>query len=151
MFCSDKQAKTGRLDCRDCQQIFTVSPRLRNLPSRSSPLRSSQCDTNHLTQPIDVYSEWIDACEIANQHMYAPQPGKKRRRNDDDDPDDDDENSDPREDSEEAAPRKKLVKGGKSLAQQEREMEEEGDELPDIADLSRTARRQVVEDDEDDE
>ncbi|CAN6165043.1 unnamed protein product [Urochloa humidicola] len=41
-------------------------------------------DANALTEPIDVYSEWIDACELANEGVR----NVCRRRSEGDDDDD---------------------------------------------------------------
>uniref|UniRef100_A0A1I8GIA0 E3 ubiquitin-protein ligase n=1 Tax=Macrostomum lignano TaxID=282301 RepID=A0A1I8GIA0_9PLAT len=43
----NKQARVGSVSCRVCLEDFQTS-------------------INYLTEPIDVYSEWIDACEEAN-------------------------------------------------------------------------------------
>uniref|UniRef100_A0A5S6QV99 Transcription elongation factor 1 homolog n=1 Tax=Trichuris muris TaxID=70415 RepID=A0A5S6QV99_TRIMR len=43
----DRNRNVGRIECRVCKESF-------------------QADINHLTEPVDVYSEWIDACERAN-------------------------------------------------------------------------------------
>ncbi|KAL8279912.1 hypothetical protein RQP46_007762 [Phenoliferia psychrophenolica] len=95
----DSKAKTARLDCKDCAQNFST-------------------EINHLTEPIDVYSEWIDACGQVNPDeddddyeaaaaapratpaaaaaAPAPNPRKRvapaqgRRERDDDSDDDDD-------------------------------------------------------------
>ncbi|WFD33244.1 hypothetical protein MCUN1_000057 [Malassezia cuniculi] len=40
----DDRARIGYLSCKICGQKFSA-------------------DTDSLTQPIDVYSQWIDACE----------------------------------------------------------------------------------------
>lgn len=45
---SDEKTRVGYLSCKTCGQNF------------STP-------TNPLSQPIDVYTDWIDACEEANQ------------------------------------------------------------------------------------
>ncbi|BGP17141.1 hypothetical protein JCM10213_005235 [Rhodosporidiobolus nylandii] len=50
----DNKLHVGRLDCKDCGQTFTM-------------------DINHLSEPVDVYSAWIDACEEANP-AAAPAP-----------------------------------------------------------------------------
>jgi len=42
--CSDEKARIGYLSCKICGQNFSA-------------------DTDTLSQPIDVYSQWIDACE----------------------------------------------------------------------------------------
>ncbi|SCZ90374.1 BZ3500_MvSof-1268-A1-R1_Chr9g10809 [Microbotryum saponariae] len=48
MFCQHNGTITfGRLDCKDCAQHF-------------------ETDINHLTEPIDIYAEWIDACRAVN-------------------------------------------------------------------------------------
>jgi hypothetical protein len=41
---SDDKARIGYLSCKICGQNFSA-------------------DTDTLSQPIDVYSQWIDACE----------------------------------------------------------------------------------------
>ncbi|KAK3717228.1 hypothetical protein LTR37_005937 [Vermiconidia calcicola] len=40
----DKKAGVGNLNCKSCGQAF-------------------QTGINYLTQPVDVYSDWIDACD----------------------------------------------------------------------------------------
>ncbi|KXS99380.1 hypothetical protein AC578_8994 [Pseudocercospora eumusae] len=40
----DKKAGVGNLSCKSCSQSF-------------------QTGTNYLSQPVDVYSDWIDACD----------------------------------------------------------------------------------------
>ncbi|CAO1635445.1 unnamed protein product [Parajaminaea phylloscopi] len=61
LFCSDptsvsckidEKTRIGYLSCKTCGQNF------------STP-------TNLLSQPIDVYTDWIDACEEANQNNDA--------------------------------------------------------------------------------
>ncbi|GAA5918132.1 hypothetical protein JCM8208_005384 [Rhodotorula glutinis] len=49
----DNKLKVGRLDCKDCGQSF-------------------QTDITHLSEPVDLYSAWIDACEEANPADRAP-------------------------------------------------------------------------------
>ncbi|XP_022251589.1 transcription elongation factor 1 homolog isoform X2 [Limulus polyphemus] len=44
----DRQRNTGQITCRVCMEDFQTS-------------------INYLSEPIDVYSDWIDACENANQ------------------------------------------------------------------------------------
>ncbi|GAA5991964.1 hypothetical protein JCM11641_002026 [Rhodosporidiobolus odoratus] len=55
----DTKNHVGRLDCKDCNQTFTM-------------------DINHLSEPVDVYSAWIDACEAANPADAAPVPRVKK-------------------------------------------------------------------------
>ncbi|XP_050702035.1 transcription elongation factor 1 homolog [Eriocheir sinensis] len=43
----DKPRNAGRVSCRVCLEDF-------------------QCSINYLSEPVDVYNEWIDACETAN-------------------------------------------------------------------------------------
>ncbi|GAA6052070.1 hypothetical protein JCM3770_006614 [Rhodotorula araucariae] len=52
----DNKNKIGRLDCKDCGQSF-------------------QTDITHLTEPVDLYSQWIDACEEANPVDREPSSG----------------------------------------------------------------------------
>ena len=44
----EKTRNTGRIQCSVCMEDF-------------------QATINFLSEPIDVYNEWIDACEAANQ------------------------------------------------------------------------------------
>ncbi|KAA0201467.1 hypothetical protein HAZT_HAZT003675 [Hyalella azteca] len=43
----DKDRSVGRVHCRVCLEDY-------------------QCHVNYLMEEIDVYNEWIDACEAAN-------------------------------------------------------------------------------------
>ena len=43
----DKERNTGRVQCTKCFEDF-------------------QSTINFLSEPIDVYNEWVDACEAAN-------------------------------------------------------------------------------------
>jgi len=43
----DREANTGRITCDVCTEDF-------------------QCNINYLSEAVDVYSEWIDACEAMN-------------------------------------------------------------------------------------
>ena len=43
----DKERNTGRVQCTKCFEDF-------------------QAKINFLSEPIDVFNEWIDACEAAN-------------------------------------------------------------------------------------
>lgn len=44
----DRTRNTGRITCRVCLEDFQTS-------------------INYLSEAVDVYSDWIDACEQANQ------------------------------------------------------------------------------------
>ncbi|OTF72893.1 hypothetical protein BLA29_003074 [Euroglyphus maynei] len=44
----DRQRNVGRISCRICLEDF-------------------QTNINYLSEPIDIYTEWIDACESVNQ------------------------------------------------------------------------------------
>lgn len=50
--CRDKQAETGMINCRVCGETF-------------------QCRISYLNDPVDVYCEWIDACESARKNSGA--------------------------------------------------------------------------------
>ncbi|KAF2347119.1 Transcription elongation factor 1 [Trinorchestia longiramus] len=43
----DHERNTARVGCRICMEDF-------------------QCTVHYLMEPVDVYNEWIDACEAAN-------------------------------------------------------------------------------------
>ncbi len=42
----DRKIETGSITCRVCGESF-------------------QTRVNHLTEPVDVFVEWVDACEAA--------------------------------------------------------------------------------------
>ncbi|GAA5842853.1 hypothetical protein JCM11251_005826 [Rhodosporidiobolus azoricus] len=119
----DTKNRLGRLDCKDCGQTFTM-------------------DINHLSEPVDVYSAWIDACEDANPAEAAAQPrpsksaatssSKKRRADDDDD--------DEEEEEEEAVDR-------------DAPASDDEDDLPDVRPrkLRKGASRDVEEEEDDDD
>ncbi|ORY63809.1 hypothetical protein BCR35DRAFT_326623 [Leucosporidium creatinivorum] len=121
----DNKKQNGRLDCKDCGQHFT-------------------CDTNHLTEAIDIYSEWIDACkdvnpdDVSDQGGRSPSPEPARGRLQKKRTADDDEE----EEEEEELPDYRRKKG----AQQEDDEEEEED-LPE----PKRRKQGRVEDDEDDD
>ncbi|KAH8794850.1 transcription elongation factor Elf1 like-domain-containing protein [Hyaloscypha finlandica] len=87
----DKKAGVGALSCKVCNQQF-------------------QCAINYLSAAVDVYSDWVDACDaVAKEDVeegaggeYAPsrpaagRPGGGRARDDDEDLEDliDDEGED---------------------------------------------------------
>ena len=48
LFCRDRDRNVGFISCRVCQESY-------------------QTNINYLSEPIDVYSDWIDACEEANK------------------------------------------------------------------------------------
>ncbi|KAH8261186.1 hypothetical protein KR044_004746 [Drosophila immigrans] len=43
----DKMQKSGRINCRVCKESF-------------------QTTIISLSEPVDVYNDWIDACEVVN-------------------------------------------------------------------------------------
>ena len=47
-YCRDRERKVGYISCRVCLEEF-------------------QAPITNLSEPIDVYGEWIDACEKANK------------------------------------------------------------------------------------
>merc|ERR1711934_1130807 len=66
-----QEHKLGKISCSVCGEDFKTS-------------------INYLTEPLDVYSEWIDACEAANDETV--QRSNTRRTNDSDNDSSDDEN-----------------------------------------------------------
>jgi len=78
----DKKAGVGQLQCKVCNQQF-------------------QCAVNYLSAPVDVYSDWVDACDAVAKEDgeerggdFAPSrapaagrqnAGKARDEDDDDD------------------------------------------------------------------
>merc|ERR1712093_677807 len=57
----DKPNRIGRLDCKDCLQSF-------------------QAAITPLDEPVDLYSEWIDACEAVNSQAVPSRPVRPSRR-----------------------------------------------------------------------
>jgi transcription elongation factor Elf1 len=59
-------------DCPYCHHEQTIECKI-DRQNEVATLRCRVCDVNYvtqttsLTQPIDVYSEWLDHCEAANQ------------------------------------------------------------------------------------
>ncbi|UJR08151.1 hypothetical protein I4U23_012427 [Adineta vaga] len=43
----DRKANVGTIECRMCQEVYSTA-------------------THYLTEPLDVYNSWIDACEEQN-------------------------------------------------------------------------------------
>jgi len=81
----DKKAGVGQLSCKVCGQSF-------------------QCKVNYLSAPVDVYSEWVDACDAVAKENTAEdgegdvspsyrmdRSGVDRRTDGDDDLDEDDD------------------------------------------------------------
>ncbi|GAA5855280.1 hypothetical protein JCM9279_001931 [Rhodotorula babjevae] len=130
----DNKLKVGRLDCKDCGQSF-------------------QTDITHLSEPVDLYSAWIDACEEANPADRAPARAKsaaaaaaappaaqkKKRRANADEDEDEAEQSEEDGDFEE---------GGRDPAAEE---EEEEEDLPDLRAKSRKKQRVESPGDEEEE
>ncbi|TNY18186.1 transcription elongation factor Elf1 like-domain-containing protein [Rhodotorula diobovata] len=122
----DNKTKIGRLDCKDCGQSF-------------------QTDITHLSEPVDLYSQWIDACEEANpvgqpaprakSATAQPSAQKKKRRADEDEDEGSEEDRDFEEGVDPAA-------GGD-------EGEEDEEELPDLRPKGR--KKQRVDSPEEDE
>lgn len=69
----DKKAGVGHLSCKVCDQSFT-------------------CSINYLSAPVDVYSEWVDACEKVANDKDSPssRPQNVRLQSTRSDPDLDD-------------------------------------------------------------
>lgn len=65
----DKKTNIGTLNCKICGQSF------------QSPI-------NSLSQPIDIYSDWVDACEaVAQEQAEAAQSGYTDKYSDDEERD----------------------------------------------------------------
>lgn len=68
----DKDTQIGSIRCRICNESFQMITTCTPLFSSSSAFlcrisSSSGWTDADLSEPIDVYSEWIDQCEAANQ------------------------------------------------------------------------------------
>ncbi|KAI5480547.1 transcription elongation factor 1 [Pseudohyphozyma bogoriensis] len=57
----DVKNGTGRMDCKDCGKHFVA-------------------EIHHLTEPIDVYSEWIDHTEEVNKRALPPPRKAEKKR-----------------------------------------------------------------------
>lgn len=66
----DQTSRIGMISCNVCNENFSTV-------------------INYLTEPLDVYSEWIDACEEANDDQAI-----NRKKQNDSDSSDDDPNND---------------------------------------------------------
>ncbi|PWZ04428.1 Transcription elongation factor 1 [Zea mays] len=80
-FCSHP----GSVQC----DIFLKERRPFAVASCSICTESYATKAHALTEPIDVYSEWIDSCREANKGVVAPRPdldgeAKRRRKTQDD-------------------------------------------------------------------
>ncbi|KAI8841326.1 transcription elongation factor Elf1 like-domain-containing protein [Chytridium lagenaria] len=68
----DRELKVGHLECKKCGVEY-------------------QTVINYLSEAIDIYSDWVDACEAANTAGSASTNVDRGRRAD---PDDEDEDED---------------------------------------------------------
>ncbi|GAB7362076.1 hypothetical protein MBLNU230_g2110t1 [Neophaeotheca triangularis] len=57
----DKKASLGSLSCKSCGQSF-------------------QSTTNYLSQPVDVYADWVDACDAVQNEEGADRPAQPSMR-----------------------------------------------------------------------
>jgi transcription elongation factor Elf1 len=83
LFCHHDKSVTVRLDrkegvaqlvCRVCDQRYQskVNRALFNLPHYHFFLISCYFHVSDLTEPIDIYSEWIDAADAAQREEQTP-------------------------------------------------------------------------------
>ncbi|SGZ27114.1 BQ5605_C025g10058 [Microbotryum silenes-dioicae] len=149
----DNKTKVGRLDCKDCAQHF-------------------ETDINHLTEPIDIYAEWIDACRAVNpegtrlQHRgQAPAVvrsnptstqgtnaagGKKRRGSHDDDQEEEDEDEDDLPNPVGQRKKRRALDEDENEDEEEDEQEEDRD-LPEPVGKNRVGVPQQVEEEDGDD
>ncbi|KAK6429293.1 hypothetical protein LTR95_014559 [Oleoguttula sp. CCFEE 5521] len=66
----DKKAGVASLTCKNCVANYQMSSTCK-LRFRSSELSASLIKATDLTQPVDVYFDWIDACEAVAQEGTA--------------------------------------------------------------------------------
>ncbi|KAK3716854.1 hypothetical protein LTR37_006204 [Vermiconidia calcicola] len=57
----DKKAGVGNLNCKSCGQAFQTGINCTLLPRTNTSIDTDVMQD--LTQPVDVYSDWIDACD----------------------------------------------------------------------------------------
>ncbi|KAH9258809.1 hypothetical protein BASA81_002873 [Batrachochytrium salamandrivorans] len=92
--------------CLFCNHEKTVTAKI-DMENKIGQLTCSACGVSFqtmvtsLSEPVDVYSDWIDACELANEGQKTTMPSaptyssKKRYTNEvDDDDDDEDDDAD---------------------------------------------------------
>ncbi len=63
---SDRKANVGTIECRMCQETYSTATHCKNSFSYFVILFLSSIYLD-LTEPIDVYNSWIDACEEQNR------------------------------------------------------------------------------------
>ncbi|KAI9353257.1 transcription elongation factor Elf1 like-domain-containing protein [Zopfochytrium polystomum] len=61
----DRENQVGKLECKKCGVNF-------------------QTPINYLSEPIDVYSDWVDACEATNKQAAKQQTRRNSGGSDDD-------------------------------------------------------------------
>jgi transcription elongation factor Elf1 len=64
----DKKAGVGNLSCKSCGQAFQTSI---NCMFCALTLLAFTDAASDLTQPVDVYSDWIDACDAVAKDTAA--------------------------------------------------------------------------------
>lgn len=123
------------------------------LLNSNEPTHNVSYNYTDLTEAIDVYSEWIDACEDVNQNIVdspPPPPVNRKRANPIARPeysDDEDEDLDRPTDSRKKS-RKEEEEDGERARQRQQDQDERDEE--DLPDLTRK-RGTVVDDEEEDD
>lgn len=64
IFLSDRKANVGTIECRMCQETYSTAIHCKILFHFFIIIIILFLD---LTEPIDVYNSWIDACEEQNR------------------------------------------------------------------------------------
>mmetsp|Transcript_15095 Transcript_15095/g.29767 ORF Transcript_15095/g.29767 Transcript_15095/m.29767 type:complete len:107 (-) Transcript_15095:197-517(-) len=85
----------GQFDCPSCNHAGSIKVTIMK-KAKLGQCKCTVCGTSWetkitaLTEPVDIYCEWIDECEKLNRPSEAPQPSQGMRQAAHDDDDDDD-------------------------------------------------------------
>ncbi|GAA94327.1 uncharacterized protein L969DRAFT_53297 [Mixia osmundae IAM 14324] len=120
----DRQKLVGTLKCTDCHAKYATS-------------------INHLSEPIDVFSDWIDEADRLAKRAASKAAARQADRDEHlDGPEEDQDGLTPEPDSR-PPPQRKLPKTADEYD------EEDDDEEADLPDIPQTKRQRVEDSDED--
>jgi transcription elongation factor Elf1 len=76
----DKKAGVGHLSCKVCDQSFSCSINCTQPPRESGLVTMAYADlfAPDLSLPVDVYSEWVDACDTVAQENKEANANRPR-------------------------------------------------------------------------
>mmetsp|Transcript_1296 Transcript_1296/g.2569 ORF Transcript_1296/g.2569 Transcript_1296/m.2569 type:complete len:117 (-) Transcript_1296:285-635(-) len=100
-----QQKVMSKFDCPFCNHMGSIKVSI-NKKAKFGQCKCSVCSVQYattvtaLSEPIDIFCEWIDECEKANKGPSsdgagsAQRPSRRRREGSDDDDDEDEEEED---------------------------------------------------------